>query len=179
MEEQQESDSEASDESSDVQVLSQDSQVATPVSPTRDAEIGSKRKEASQSEPCANLNGKAAKRSPATPLGDGRADMPERPASSADKETEVEQTSVEGDRWFRVEGHLHLGLGLTLGKIYAAADLKRKCKGDQEKLKKLLEMMSSEELLKEVAKPPESPRLQVPSLRERLEAKRKMTLPLP
>ena len=30
-----------------------------------------------------------------------------------------------GDRWFRVEGHLHLGLGLTLGKIYAAADLKR------------------------------------------------------
>jgi len=179
VQEQQESDSEASDESSDVQVLSQDSQVATPVSPTRDAEIGSKRKEASQSEPCANLNGKAAKRSPATPLGDGRADMPERPASSADKETEVEQTSVEGDRWFRVEGHLHLGLGLTLGKIYAAADLKRKCKGDQEKLKKLLEMMSSEELLKEVAKPPESPRLQVPSLRERLEAKRKMTLPLP
>ena len=29
------------------------------------------------------------------------------------------------DRWFRVEGHLHLGLGLTLGKIYPASDLNR------------------------------------------------------
>ena len=40
-------------------------------------------------------------------------------------EKRVRKKQCAGDRWFRVEGHLHLGLGLTLGKIYAAADLKR------------------------------------------------------
>ena len=40
-------------------------------------------------------------------------------------EKKVRKKQCAGDRWFRVEGHLHLGLGLTLGKIYAAADLKR------------------------------------------------------
>ena len=117
---------------------------------------------------------KAAKRSPATPLGDGRADMVERPARSTDEETEEPPTSVEGeiqcarDRWFRVEGHLHLGLGLTLGKIYPASDLNRKCKGDQKKLKRLLEMMESEELLTEVAKPPERPKASGKRLKKEL-----------
>lgn len=107
---------------------------------------------------------KAAKRSPATPVAmkdvdDGRANMPERPACP-DEDSEVEgEIQCARDRWFRVEGHLHLGLSLTLGKIYPESELNRRCKGDQRKLKRLLEMKSSEELLTEVAKPPERPKL--------------------
>ncbi|CAL1125970.1 unnamed protein product [Cladocopium goreaui] len=58
-------------------------------------------------------------------------------------------------RYFRVEGHLHLGLNLTLRKVYSESDLERRCKGDKTKLDRLQGMMSGEgDLLREVAPPP-------------------------
>ena len=51
----------------------------------------------------------------------------------------VLRRTPQGLRYFRVEGHLHLGLGLTLRKVYGGSELRRRCGGDESKLKRLEE----------------------------------------
>ncbi|CAE8726513.1 unnamed protein product [Polarella glacialis] len=56
-------------------------------------------------------------------------------------------------RWFSIEGHLHLGLGLRLGAVYEEADLRRRCRGEKDKTQRLERCLVDPSLLKEVPAP--------------------------
>jgi len=56
-------------------------------------------------------------------------------------------------RWYCVQKHLHLGLNLRVGAIYAEGDLRKRCGGDQGKLASLEKAMEDPTLLSEAEAP--------------------------
>ena len=45
------------------------------------------------------------------------------------------------ERRFKVLGYLHMGLGVKVGQTYAESDLRRRCKGDGKKLRRVQELL--------------------------------------
>lgn len=51
------------------------------------------------------------------------------------------------ERRFKVLRYLHMGLGVKVGQTYAESDLRRRCKGDGKKLRRLQELVCDPTML--------------------------------
>jgi len=60
------------------------------------------------------------------------------------------------NKFYRVEKHLHLGLGLAVGKTYSEADLLARCKGNQKKMEAVQEGLKDAKVFFEVPAPKDS-----------------------
>ncbi|CAJ1334173.1 unnamed protein product [Effrenium voratum] len=71
-----------------------------------------------------------------------------------DEACELAEGETSPGRYFRIEGHLHLGLNLRLGGTYAEEELQRRCKDDTAKLQRLSDIIAAADgLIREVAPP--------------------------
>eukprot|EP00933_Yihiella_yeosuensis_P075262 TRINITY_DN84559_c0_g1_i1.p1 TRINITY_DN84559_c0_g1~~TRINITY_DN84559_c0_g1_i1.p1 ORF type:complete len:476 (+),score=110.59 TRINITY_DN84559_c0_g1_i1:26-1429(+) len=78
-------------------------------------------------------------------------------ADKPDDAQTVQPEATDKGKFYCVEAHLHLGLSLRLGGVYAEADLRKRCAGEKGKLQKLERFMTDETMLKEVPPPLDLP----------------------